>query len=268
MSEVNGVWQQAVSINLPANLNVGESWMDSLSCRSMDACTALGTHLESIDDSPLFVVNETDGTWQTATQMGVASGYQLGSASWFISCSSTNTCTAAGQIQNSSTRFAGTATETDGTWNDASPISTRHTNVTMGTISCRTATTCVAVGEQSVGLSLIPLIYDDINGTWREIEVSDPLSGKTPYLKLFSISCTSIGDCDVVGDATLKGNPFIIVESHGKWLKPVLLPLASSMNAKTAGAVSISCVSSAACTVVGWQDLSGNRIAAIAWTLR
>jgi hypothetical protein len=272
-SEVNGVWQAAVPITLPADAISATAnatreypaYLSGLSCQSLDTFTAIGTYYEAANGSGLMSVSDSGGTWEAATEIGVSAGYQMEADSWSISCSDTVDCTAAGPLLGTSAYFASTATESDGTWGDASAISTTRGS-DIDAISCRSTTTCVAVGYKGGGSHAVPLIFDEGNGVWGQIGVSVPSPGG--YTNLLSVSCVSVGNCDVVGDATSEGSPFVVVDSHGKWLKPIILPAISVIDAKVTGGGSVSCVSSAFCTVVGWHYLSGKAVGAVAWTSR
>ena len=272
-SEIDGVWQQAVPIALPADAisqadnATGQypAWLSGLSCQSMNTCTSVGTYPKT-DGTGLMVVNESDGLWQTATEIAMATDYQMEADSWSISCSSTINCTIGGPALNpASGYFASAATESGGIWDSASPITMTPAS-DIDAISCRSATTCVAVGYKGAGSHAEPLIYDESNGAWGESVVTVPQP--KGFAALLSVSCVSVGNCYVVGDATNEGHGFVVVDSDGKWLKPIALPTSGPINANLAGANSVSCVSSDSCTILGWRYLPGKAAGSIVWTAR
>ena len=161
-----------------------------------------------------------------------------------VSCLSATSCVAVGQyvLQSAAGQSLPlVATFHDATWNftplpepaafpaDASAV--------LNSVSCVTATTCVAVGGAtgSINAGFAEILS---GGSWQAVTTFG--SGAAPqYLR--SVSCTSATSCVAVGDGTAPGSSVIAMLSGSTW---------STQSSQTP-LVDVSCPTASYCMAVG-----------------
>jgi hypothetical protein len=102
VNEMNGTWGQATEVAAALNTG-GFAWAYSVSCWSAGNCSAGGLYAHSTPaDQEAFVVNETNGTWGSATE--VAAALNTGGDAWTysVSCAAVGACSAGGFYTDSS----------------------------------------------------------------------------------------------------------------------------------------------------------------------
>ena len=155
-TETSGTWAQATEVTAPANAGSNPSASFSgISCSSAGNCTAAGDYTDSSGNDQAMAATETSGTWAQATEVtapGNDAGNPYASLSG-ISCSSAGNCTAAGAYFDSSGNYqAMAATETSGTWAQATEV-TAPANAASDPLAylfgiwCSSAGNCTAVGS-------------------------------------------------------------------------------------------------------------------------
>jgi hypothetical protein len=105
VSEVNGVWRQALQVPGLARLSTGHrATIRSLSCPSPGNCSAGGLYTDRSVRVHAFVVSQADGTWGHALQVpGTAALNIRGDAQVnSVSCPSPGNCAAAGRYADRS----------------------------------------------------------------------------------------------------------------------------------------------------------------------
>ena len=118
-------------------------------------------------------------------------------------------------------------------------------------VSCTSATTCTAVGEEGSNEAISAI---ESGGTWGA--ATEIASGF-----LYSVSCTSAGNCTAVGQSQLVADttePFYMTESGGTWGSAAVLsaPSGGSGPLYIAGFNSVSCSDATDCTAVGGNKFS------------
>jgi hypothetical protein len=180
------------------------------------------------------------------------------------SCTSVGNCAAVGEtdidVSGSDTSAPFLAAESGGTWGPPTSLALPGGDEGyLESISCTSATSCVAVGaDQSADT---PIIYPiAVSGLTATAQTPVAVTAPGPDALLSSVSCVSSGACTAVGSYMGGDLPMVAYTSGtGPWTvkaagtsAPVAATSDSVLNA-------ISCPSSGACEAVGeYADTSGN----------
>ena len=153
--EARGVWLSLVESwngrewtvqTTPNQREVRRNIFQSISCSSSTSCTAAG-YTETGGGRTLPFAEQWNGTTWTIQSTPLPSGGVLGSFDG-VSCTGSSACTAVGEYRDA-TRQMGWAARWDGSrWTQQSvplPPSTLATH--LNDVSCKSATTCTAVGN-------------------------------------------------------------------------------------------------------------------------
>ena len=210
-TESDGTWGTATEITPPTGAPSNASpIVDSVSCTSAGNCVGVGNYTDS--GTQLMTATESDGTWGTATEIAQPSDANTSeSIAQFsdVSCTSPGNCVASGDYFNSSGLDAALeATESDGTWAQASVIEP-PTNFVGGllqlvSLSCASAGNCVAVGSYyDTSDESEAMTATESDGTWGQAVEFDDLpseaDGTGQDAVLESVVCTTDSDCTAVG---------------------------------------------------------------------
>jgi len=287
-TEVSAPFAQAMEVRAPSNAGTTppapQAGLDGISCTSAGKCTAVGTYEDSSGDGQAMTateatrtwrqVPETSGTWRHATEVTAPSNAAANPDASLggISCTSAGNCVAVGSYLDSyGNGQAMAATETSGTWRQAAEITAPSNagtdpNAVLKGISCTSAGNCTAVGtyEDSFGNGQASEAIET-SGTWGQAaEITAPLNaGTNPEALLYSISCTSAGNCVAVGsylDSSSHVQAMEATEISGTWRQAteVTAPPNTASNPQAA-LKGISCTSPSKCTAVGqYLDSFGN----------
>ena len=100
-NEVAGTWGSAEPIPGLAALNAGDTVSDyvSISCTAANACTAGGSYTDSSQLHQAFLVDEVQGSWNSAIAMPRSGSLPVGlpAAVTALACTSPGNCVAAGE---------------------------------------------------------------------------------------------------------------------------------------------------------------------------
>jgi hypothetical protein len=200
-----------------------------------------------------------------------------------VSCTSAGNCVGVGSYGDSSSgpRHAMVATETGGTWGEATNV-TLPSNAASASleqlsgVSCTSAGNCVAVGDyfdRSTGIQAMAVT--ETGGTWAQAtEVTLPsnaLSSPSSPAGLSGVSCTSAGNCVGVGryqDSPDSLQAMAVTETGGTFgqATEVTLPSNAASNPPIASLVGVSCTSAGNCVAVGGYTDSSQQNQAMAAT--
>jgi hypothetical protein len=100
VNEKSGKWGAPIAIPGLGTLNKGHtSTMQTISCVSVGNCGASGSYTDAAGDTESFLVNETSGTWGSATPVeGLKSLKAIGTSVLSISCATSSFCSAVGSF--------------------------------------------------------------------------------------------------------------------------------------------------------------------------
>jgi hypothetical protein len=182
--------------------------MTGVACTSASACTAVGsvgTRNPSSGDEFTLAERWNGSKW--ARQATANPGGELYRELQSVTCSSTSSCVAVGNVTNAA-RTDETLSEqwSAGKWKTvATPrVAAVHYRNLFG-VSCSSASSCVAVGYvQSTNSSYVDLAEGSNGATWQ-VQATPPVPGAS-YNELFSVSCTADGTCVAVGSNAAESN--------------------------------------------------------------
>jgi Big-like domain-containing protein len=254
VSEVNGTWGTAEEIPGTAALDQeGDAAVTSMSCTSPGNCSAGGRYLDS--QWHAFVVDQVNGTWDTAEEVpGTTSGQLLS-----LSCSSGGNCTAGGFTTGSGEDATFAVSEVNGTWGTAETVPGTSGGGEVLSVSCPSADFCIAGGDMFVlNSGDEAFTAEETGGTWgaaQEVPGTGALN-EGGNAGMTSVSCASAGNCSAGGyyrDST--GNDQVFVDSEGSdtWGTAEEIPGSGALNQGGAATVtSMSCPSAGNCAAGGY----------------
>jgi hypothetical protein len=273
-------WADAAEVPGTAALNTGGAAdVTSMSCPSAGNCTADGAYALSALNNEVFVADEVDGTWGTATEIpGTATLNTNGNANvgvGSVSCGSAGNCAAVGQYYGSSGYQAFVADEVNGTWGDAVQVpGTAALNANLAadaeSVSCPSAGNCALDGYFADSSGYQAFVADEVNGTWDNAIQVPGTAGLNADGAAFAtrISCASAGNCTVGGsyaDGSGNTQAFVADEVNGIWGDAIEVPGTAALNTTDASVDSVSCPSDGNCTAGGgYTDSSGHTQAFVA----
>lgn len=266
--QVGGAWQTpAETIELPTAPAGSDGSLLDVACGSASQCIAVGSYFSHGDTAipePLLVA-VSGGTPNQGETIPLPRGAR---ASWggeleLASCAGAGNCVALGYATTTDGIFTPMALqEIGGTWRTASEFLPLPSGVTatslparIASLTCATATYCVAVGQFAKGKKVEPVV-DVLSGTtWKNLPVPQ-LKGSTPYGAMTAAECPAASSCIAIGDEEAASGtylPFLMVMTGGKWSKPVLTPLppGSIMKGEVPRLFGLACASVGHCTATG-----------------
>jgi hypothetical protein len=239
-------WKLQASPN--ATLPGGQ--LESVSCSSATACTAVGTTLSTAGIKVTLAERWNGTTWQRQPTPNPAVDTNLYVAPDLtgVSCPAAGFCAAVGVYNIGESTPVALAEGWNGhSWSmQRFPVPAGASSTELSQVSCTSATFCEAVGwYQTQTLNQELPLAATWNGTsWRLQSAPHPAGDSS--LQLNAVSCTSTAFCEAWGDTSPEsGNGQEVAEQwNGRSWHLQTVPPDSS-------AVSVSCVSPTACEAVG-----------------
>jgi hypothetical protein len=232
VSEAGETWQTAVEVPRIAALNRGgNAWIYSVSCASAGNCSAGGYYTDRSGHKLAFVVGETGGTWQNASEVpGTAALNRGGNAEIYsVSCASAGNCSAGGYYTDRSRHEqVFVVSETGGTWQKAVEVPgtsalNQDGSAWIYSVSCASAGNCSAGGYYTdrSGRRQV-FVVSETGGTWRKaVEVPGTSAlNQDGSAWIYSVSCASAGNCSAGGtytDRSGRYQAFVVSETGGTW---------------------------------------------------
>ena len=252
-----GTWT-AVEAALPSGAEgLTLNGMDHVACVSASFCVAVGDYKVSELQYEGVIDTFNGSSWSTMTAPlppqvtdTAAADSTLGS----VACTSATSCIAVGSYSVLNQNDAGALIETldNGTWTatTAPAPADDYGNEGLSSISCASASFCVAVGSYSdSSTEIVGLIETLDNGTWTESEAPAPAGGSSASLD--SVSCGAVGFCAAVNDS----NAAIDTLDNGTWTATNAPLPANANNTPPPGQGvninSVACASAGSCVAVG-----------------
>jgi hypothetical protein len=282
LTETSGTWGTGREVIHPLGVSVaGNPRIDltSVSCATATNCVAVGSYIDSVNQPEGLLQTEINGTWSQTEKNGHWSytGAEAGVpgdaatepkvALTSVSCGAVGRCVAVGSYSNSSHEQEGlllTGTVSSGVWTftptaaGLPPGAATSPVVSLNSVSCKAAGECSAVGSYAdSGHRQQGLLLTQTGGSWQAgSEATLPSDASTnPGVSLTSISCSSAGYCDAVGDYyTGSGNlqGLMLTASGGSWstgAEPTIPADAGSAVFVTLS--SVSCAAASNCAATG-----------------
>jgi hypothetical protein len=227
----------------------GAALLNAVSCVGSTACVAVGS-----DANPSGVPQTLIDTWNTGALLGAkASSPNRGSESVLtgVSCTSSTSCAAVGYYLSSSGTERTLIESWDGiSWSLAvSPNETTEGNE-LNSVSCTSASSCVAVGRYDYGPGHTGLaIAESWDGSTWSI-MATPERGTQSTFN--GVSCTSSSSCVAVGDDNAAGGTLIESWNGSVW-SVISHPNGGTLNG-------VSCSSSSSCVAVGVSGTSQSQV--------
>ena len=229
----------------------------ALACRSAATCTAIGTTYES-GQGELQVSRLTGAEWsaQTPTAAAGTAGAQFTD----VSCSrgAGSQCGAVGSYENSDGGQSVLAERgSPGSWTlTPAPTPVGIHSATLTSVSCPTATFCMAVGnvaQTAFSTSSGPLAETWNGSSWQIVPLPDP--GTNFGNQLVSVSCASGDFCVAVGYAVQKsGANFARDQLVETWGPGGWQIAPGTLTATTGTQLAVSCPTTTFCVAVGGTD--------------
>ncbi len=253
-------------------VGASESFLQGVSCVSATTCVAVGASAGP-DGNNRILTESWDGATWTVRPAPTPAGSDRYAALRDVSCVTASTCIAVGQSLSDTAGGATLAEAWDGThWTIlATPALPGATDPTLDSVSCTSATSCVAVGSYQDGARVVALVEQWDGSTWTVLPT--PALADAPFSFLSSVSCSSATQCVAVGTTTTADfgdRPLAELWDGTSWTvsEP---PVPDGRDAATL--TGVSCTAGGVCTAVG-QSRSGSafdsfaaRWDGTAWTL-
>jgi hypothetical protein len=249
-------------LHTPNPSGASDSFLNSVSCASTSACTAVGGSFNGTDTVTLAERwNGTKWSIQHTPKPSGGSDIRLEG----VSCVSTRACTAVGSYFNGTTYV--TLTER---WN-GTKWSIQHTPSPTGAsfsellgVSCASARACSAVGDYNNGTTRVTLA-ERWNGTkWSIQHTPSPTGGSS--IGFLGVSCASARACSAVGDYN-NGTDTVTLAERWNGTKWSIQHTPNPTGASHSFLNNVSCASVRACTAVGDYNNGTTRVTlAERWT--
>jgi hypothetical protein len=213
-SEKNGKWTKGIAAPGTKALNKGGSaTIQSMSCAMAGDCSAVGTYRDSSSHGQAFILNEHNGTWQTAGPVAGLAALNQGNFAGLdsVSCGAPGDCAAGGFYTDGSAQSQGfVVNEQNGTWGAAQDVPGLGTlNVggfaKVNVVSCNSAGSCAAGGYYHTGpTELQAFVVTRPSGKWG---FANPVPGVLALnggqdAFVSSLACPKAGNCSAAGSYT------------------------------------------------------------------
>jgi hypothetical protein len=241
----------------PNPSGAGYNQLNSVSCTSATACTAVGYYYNT---SGIYFPlaerwNGTTWTIHTTPKPTGSTEPELEG----VSCTSATACTAVGGYENSSGAYRTLAEQWNGTtWTTHATTNPGPESDYLYGASCTSASACAAVGYQQLSSGRLVTLAERWNGTSWTTQTTPNPSG--PDTNVFSgVSCATASTCTAVGYYD-KSNaeptaPFAEGWNGTSW---TVQTTPSPTGTDDSPLNSASCTAASTCTAVGeYQDSSG-----------
>ena len=230
--------------------NEAFAYINSVSCTSATSCVAGGQYEDSYGNYQAFV-SVFDGTTWTNTELAGALNTGGFAGVYSVSCTSATSCVAGGSYKDSNDNPQAFVSVLSGTtWTDTEVAGALNTggNASVASVSCTSATSCVAGGYYTDSNDIPQAFVSVFNGTtWTDTEVAGALNTRGTA-SVNSVSCTSATSCVAGGFYRSAHQAFVSVFDGTTWTDSVIAPLS---NEAFAYINSVSCTSATSCVVGG-----------------
>ncbi len=225
--------------------------LSGISCSSDTSCTVVGAYGKSTGQFFPVVEHWNGSTW--SIQAGASAATAAPSRLLAISCPSTMSCFAVGELTTGSNSQAALVERWDGSsWKDVPVPAPKNASAReLTSISCFSSIACTAVGSYRVPPSgATEVLLERWNGLKWALQTAPVLPRHVTSITLSQVSCSSSRVCIAVGQSTSSSGAAALAEywNGTTWTIQALPVLQNRGGSKLAG---VSCVSPTDCTAVG-----------------
>jgi hypothetical protein len=232
VSQVNGHWQNAITLHGTVPLNGGViAGISQISCPSAGNCSAAGTYSDHAGNTQAFVATEVSGRWQRAIEVPGTAALNVGPLAQAnsVSCVSPGNCAADGFYSSGGVDIQAFVVSQDhGRWQRAIEIPgtaalNAGANAQASSVSCGSAGNCSAGGFYTDRRNRSQaFVVREIGGHWlKAIEVPGTATlNAGGDARVTWISCASAGNCAAGGsyqDRSGDQQAFVVSQVSGHW---------------------------------------------------
>jgi hypothetical protein len=242
-----------------------------MSCRSVTACTAVGSYGTNGGSTVMLAESWNGTSW--GIQHAPSPAGATGSEFLGVSCTAPGACTAVGAVTISSAAFRGSGDSGGSSvtvglaerWNGASwraqiiPSAGRSTGTGFAAVSCSAATACTAAGSYNTTSHLSRPVAAAWGGTSWHRQATPARAGASAASGLVGVSCASVRTCIAVGFSTATTGESTTLAERWDGRRWRIQPSPVPAGTVSAGLSGVSCPSPRACTAVGEFFGSGQR---------
>jgi len=224
--------------NTPAPSGASVWDFTAVSCTSTTSCMAVG------NATGLLAESLSGSTWTLVNIPDPGGGQLTG-----ISCKSASVCEAVGNFNSGGGMETLAEAWNGSTWSiQSTPNPSGATASQLSDVSCKSASSCEAVGQFTSG-SATQTLAESWNGSSWAIQSTPNVSGATNSV-LSGVSCPSATACEAVGDSSTGSNFATLAEvwNGSSWAIQSTPNVSGSSFNELAG---VSCTAPAACTATG-----------------
>lgn len=181
-----------------------------------------------------------------------------GATAPLVQCSATGNCVAVGTYDVGSSVGLYSATESSGTWQPGTQISSTNGPTTLTSLVCPSLGNCTLVGTQSYAGHTFGFSIFEIGGVWGTLlGIPTPSNALIPgaVVSLDSLTCPTAGSCELAGSyepTASSFSTFVATETAGAWTGAVeLAPAGSGGPVAGLAPSSLSCTSPGNCVLAG-----------------
>jgi hypothetical protein len=247
-------WSLMSTPNMPGVLN---SALVAVSCTAAGSCTAVGNQEDAAGGQTSLAYSWNGTAWSVQPTPPVRGAVTIMLSG--VSCTSPTACVAVGWYASSAGMQAPVAERWNGhVWSvDLPPVPSGASMASLASVSCASATMCLAVGASQTATGRQQPLIERWNGSaWAD--QSAPMPASALQGRLASISCISTTECVAAGEY-LNGSSSV---GRGHAHQPMAdtwhgAAWTSQSIDRPAGAPasyldSVSCSGPASCVAVGW----------------
>jgi hypothetical protein len=279
LSEMNGVWRNALELSLPVGINTNPLvTLSQVTCWSPANCVAVGSYVDANNISHAVAVPEIAGVWKRALPLGLPGNTSAFAGAQFneIACTTSGSCLAAGTYNTSTGAVQPlVALSIAGAWNRALEVSLPNgagnpEALIYGFkgVACSSAGNCVLGGQYLDKNGRYQGFLDNVvNGNLQRAHVLALPAGAVQAGHnggVVSVSCPGVGTC-VAGAAYLsaakKYEALVVSETNNVWSPgtKISLPGSAASVGVAGGIYSVQCFTTSTCQVTGSYQSGSSR---------
>lgn len=267
-------WTPAQLLRLPpSGTSVPQGYLPALACPGAGECVAAGNYVDGSFHTRGMTVSEVRGVWRPAVPIAAPgdAGVVPGMTPTAAACGAAGACVVVGSYTDAAGDVqAFVERESRHVWGRATrvplPSDAAGSNQVAGlrAVGCSSATTCVAAGSYTTGLSgaaVVGLVVTIRAASVSSSEVDAPVAANVnPYLSLTQVACPRSAPCLAAGTFLDQDNATrgVAVWSNAT-SSPAVIAAPTNASAYPATTVgSLACTGASSCVLVGTYETAGS----------